>query len=154
MKKIDSFKGVKHLSFMCIFKPSQPSNQKHWVWEVEYEQEETTNADLLYNTFEIGGKKIQREIFDFLEMYYHLKILPKVKGLTMYHGTRQVLCLQIINEKPYIHYQNTIHSSFDEVDDFESDNTHEIKGKYQFDFDPRIWDFKKLLLDIFNRNIK
>jgi 23S rRNA G2069 N7-methylase RlmK/C1962 C5-methylase RlmI len=151
MKEIKNFKDIKNLSFMCMVNPKKPTNQKYWEWEVEYEQEVTENADLFFNTFKKGDKKIQKDLFEFLEMYYHLKILPESKGVTMYHGTRQVLCLQIVNGKPYIHYQNKIESNFDEVIDYENDNTHEIKGKYQFNYDPRIWDFKNLLVGIFNR---
>ncbi len=152
--KIKTFKDVNNLTFMCMVNPKNPTKQKYWEWEVYYEQEETENADLFYHSFEKGGKKLQRDLFEFLEMYYHLMILPKAKGLTMYHGLRQVLCLQIIDGKPYVHHQNKIESNFEECDDYENDNDHEIKGKYQFDYDPRVWDFKKLLLDIFNKHIK
>ena len=151
MEKIQNFNGIDNLTFMCLVNPKNPTKQKYWEWEVDYEQDETQNAELFYNRFHEGGKKLQRDLFDFLEMYYHLTIVPKTKGLTMYHGMRQVLCLQITDGKPYVHYQNKIASNFNDVDDFENDDTHEIKGKHRFDYDPRIWDFKKLLLDIFNK---
>jgi hypothetical protein len=154
MKEVKNFKDIENLSFMCIVNPKKPTNQKYWEWEVDYEQEETENSNLFYHAFENGGKKLQRDLFDFLEMYYHLMIVPKTKGLTMYHGLRQVLCLQIIEGKPYVHYQNKIESNFDEVDDFENDGSYEIKGTYQFNYDTRVWDFKKLLLGIFNKHNK
>lgn len=152
--KIKNFKGIDNLTFMCFMNPKNPKNQKYWEWDIDYDQEETENADLFYNSFEKGGKKLQRDLFEFLEMYYHLMISPKEKGLKMYHGIRQVLCLQIIDGKPYLHYQNKIESSFDECDDYENDNHHEIKGTYQFPIDRRVWDFKKLLLGLFNKHIK
>lgn len=154
MKEVKNFKDIENLSFMCIVNPKKPTNQKYWEWEVDYEQEETENSNLFYHAFENGGKKLQKDLFEFLEMYYHLKILPKVRGLSMYHGIRQVLCLHIVDGKPYLHYQNKIESNFDEVSDYEIDNHHEIKGKYQFDYNPRVWDFNKLLLHIFNKHNK
>ena len=72
----------------------------------------------------------------------------------MYHGTRQVLALIIENDTPYLHFQNKIYSSFDECKDIENDNKHEIKGTYTFDYDWRVWDFKKVLLGLFNKHIK
>lgn len=159
MEKIKNFKGVDYLEFWCNMNPKNPKYKKHWEWDVYYEQEDTENSELFYNAFIKGGKKIQQEIFEFLEMYYHLMILPKLvkeNKVTMYHGERELLCLQITDGKPWLHHQNTIKSSFDECGDYENDDHHEIKGKHKFKYDPRarVWDFKKLLINIFNQHIK
>ena len=151
MEKIKNFKDIERMTFMCYLHPKKKNFRE---WEFEIEGEETENSILFYDAFKNGGKKIQRDLFTFLESYYHLKILPKQKGLSMYHGTRQVLALIIDDGKPYLHHQNKIYSSFDECEDIENDDTHEIKGTYQFPLDHRVWDFKKLLLGLFNQHIK
>ena len=155
-KEIKNFKGIERMTFMCYLEPNDNVRKKKNFreWYVENEGEYSDNVDLVYGAFKNGGKKIQRDLFTFLESYYHLKILPKQKGLKMYHGTRQVLALIIDNDTPYIHYQNKIYSSFNECEDIENDNTHEIKGTYQFLLDHRVWNFKKLLLGLFNEHIK
>lgn len=153
-KEIKNFKDIERMTFMCYLHPKKKSFRE---WEAENDGEDTENMNLVYDAFENGGKKIQKDLFLFLESYYHLKILPKLVGknkLTMYHGTRQVLALIIEDDTPYLHFQNKIYSSFDECEDIENDDTHEIKGTYTFDYDWRVWDFKKVLLGLFNKHIK
>jgi len=151
MKKIKNFKGVDSIIFMCYLHPKKKNFRE---WEFEIDGQETENSILFYDTFENGGKKIQRELFEFLENFYNGDVLPKLDGnnkLTMYHGVRQVLALTIKDNTPYIHYQNVIEGidyesrwgDIRESQDFCNDGWYKITG-----------DHKEDLLRMFNEYAK
>ena len=150
--RIKSFKGLDSFSFYYYLNPSKSITKQTYKdessFELEFYNEDTTNVgDTLYTICELGGKKLHKELIDFLEDFYftHYEsgdINKNRDKLSMFHGIRQVLGFNIINGKPYLHYQNSIVDNREEkISDCSLDNDDHIEIKKGYWLD----DFIELL---------